>query len=156
MASVALRFFDQYRAAGRVKLFEASGGYADGEQRRDFVSVEDVIRVNLHFLERPQRSGIFNVGTGRAQSYNDMAEAVINTCRKAAGRAPLARAQLLTEGAIQYIPFPEGLKARYQSFTEADLTALRGCGYATPFLTVAEGVERYVASLLRREAGAAE
>jgi ADP-L-glycero-D-manno-heptose 6-epimerase len=156
MASVALRFFDQYRAEGRVKLFEGSGGYADGEQRRDFVSVEDVVRVNLHVLGRPELSGIFNVGTGRAQSYNEMAETVVNACRKAAGQMPLSRAELLTQGAIQYIPFPDGLKARYQSFTEADLTALRGVGYDKPFLTVAEGVERYVAALLRREAGAAE
>jgi ADP-L-glycero-D-manno-heptose 6-epimerase len=156
MASVALRFFDQYRAAGRVKLFEGSGGYANGEQRRDFVSIEDVIRVNLHFLGRPQLSGIFNVGTGRAQSYNEMAEAVINACRKAVGQVPLPRAELLTQGAIQYIAFPDGLKARYQSFTEADLTALRGIGYDKPFLPVAEGVERYVAELLRRDAGAPE
>jgi ADP-L-glycero-D-manno-heptose 6-epimerase len=155
MASVALRFFDQYRTVGTVRLFEGSGGYANGEQRRDFVSVEDVVRVNLHFLGRPQLSGIFNVGTGRAQSYNEMAEAVVNACRKAAGQLPLSRTELLTQGAIQYVPFPDGLKARYQSFTEADLTALRGAGYEQPFLTVAEGVERYVAALLRQEAGAA-
>jgi ADP-L-glycero-D-manno-heptose 6-epimerase len=156
MASVALRFFDQYRAEGRVKLFEGSGGYVDGEQRRDFVSVDDVVRVNLHFLERPERSGIFNVGTGRAQSYNEMAEAVVNACRRARGQSALSRAELLTQGAIQYVPFPEGLKARYQSFTEADLTALREAGYTAPFLTVAEGVERYVAWLLRHEAGGAQ
>src|SRR5512134_3857866 len=148
MASVAWHFFNQYRAEGRVKLFEGSGGYANGEQRRDFVSVEDVVDVNLHFLERPQLSGIFNVGTGRAQSFNDVAEAVINTCRKATGQPALSRAELLTQGAIQYVAFPEALKGRYQSFTEADLSALRGTGYAAPFLTVAEGVERYVAALL--------
>ncbi|HSD40271.1 MAG TPA: ADP-glyceromanno-heptose 6-epimerase [Burkholderiales bacterium] len=151
MASVAWHFFNQYRAEGRVKLFEGSGGYANGEQRRDFVSVEDVVDVNLHFLERPQLSGIFNVGTGRAQSFNDVAEAVINTCRKATGQPALSRAELLTQGAIQYVAFPEALKGRYQSFTEADLSALRGTGYAAPFLTVAEGVERYVAALLPRE-----
>jgi ADP-L-glycero-D-manno-heptose 6-epimerase len=155
MASVAWHFFNQYRAEGRVKLFEGSGGYANGEQRRDFVSVEDVVKVNLHFLERPQLSGIFNVGTGRAQSFNDVAEAVINTCRKAAGQPALSRAELLTQGAIQYVAFPDALKGKYQSFTEADLTALRGTGYAAPFLTVAEGVERYVAALLPRESAAA-
>jgi ADP-L-glycero-D-manno-heptose 6-epimerase len=156
MASVALRFFDQYRAEGRVKLFEGSGGYANGEQRRDFVSVEDVVAVNLFFLERPELAGIFNVGTGRAQSYNEMAEAVINACRKAQGQPALSRAELLAQGAIRYIPFPDGLKARYQSFTQADLAALREAGYAAPFMTVAEGVERYVAWLLRDEAGAAQ
>lgn len=151
MASVALRFFDQYRAEGRVKLFEGSGGYANGEQRRDFVSVEDVVAVNLHFLERPERSGIFNVGTGRAQSYNEMAEAVINACRRAQGKPAASRAELLAQGAIRYVPFPDGLKARYQSFTQADLSALREAGYAAPFMSVAEGVERYVAWLLRHE-----
>jgi ADP-L-glycero-D-manno-heptose 6-epimerase len=156
MASVAWHFFNQYRAEGRVKLFTGSGGYADGEQRRDFVSVEDVIRVNLHFLSRPQQSGIFNVGTGRAQSFNDVAESVINTCRRAGGKPALSRAELLTQGAIEYVPFPAALKGKYQSFTEADLTALRGIGYDEPFLAVADGVERYVAELLRREAGASE
>jgi ADP-L-glycero-D-manno-heptose 6-epimerase len=151
MASVAWHFFNQYRAEGRVKLFEGSGGYANGEQRRDFVSVEDVVNVNLHFLERAQLSGIFNVGTGQAQSFNDVAEAVINACRKAAGQSALSRAELLTQGAIQYVAFPDALKGKYQSFTEADLTALRGTGYAAPFLTVAEGVQRYVAALLPRE-----
>jgi ADP-L-glycero-D-manno-heptose 6-epimerase len=151
MASVAWHFFNQYLAEGRVKLFEGSGGYANGEQRRDFVSVEDVVNVNLHFLEHPQLSGIFNVGTGRAQSFNDVAEAVINTCRKAAGQPALSRAELLTDGAIQYIAFPEALRGKYQNFTEADLGALRSAGYAAPFLTVAEGVERYVAALLPRQ-----
>ena len=97
MASVAWHFFNQYRAEGKVRLFEGSGGYADGEQRRDFVSVEDVVRVNLHFLERPERSGIFNVGTGRAQTFNDVAESVINAVPPGRGRAG-ARARR-TQGA---------------------------------------------------------
>jgi ADP-L-glycero-D-manno-heptose 6-epimerase len=134
-----------------VRLFEGSGGYTDGEQRRDFVSVEDVVRVNLHFLERPERSGIFNVGTGRAQTFNDVAESVVNACRRAAGQPGLSRAELKAQGALQYIAFPDALKGKYQSFTEADLAALRGAGYDQPFLTVAEGVERYVAELLTRE-----
>jgi ADP-L-glycero-D-manno-heptose 6-epimerase len=156
MASVAWHFFNQYLDEGRVKLFEGSGGYANGEQRRDFVSVEDVVKVNLHFLERPRLSGIFNVGTGRAQSFNDVAEAVINSCRKAAGQSALSRAELLAQGAIQYVAFPDALKGKYQSFTEADLSALQGAGYTAPFLTVAEGVERYVAALIRRGSAAAE
>jgi ADP-L-glycero-D-manno-heptose 6-epimerase len=151
MASVAWHFFSQYRGEGKVRLFEGSGGYADGEQRRDFVSVEDVVRVNLHVLERPERSGVFNVGTGRAQTFNDVAESVVNACRRAAGQPALSRAELKAQGALQYIPFPEALKGKYQSFTEADLGALRGAGYDHPFLTVAEGVERYVAELLKHE-----
>ncbi len=150
MASVAWHFFNQYRAEGKVRLFEGSGGYADGEQRRDFVSVADVVGVNLHFLERPDRSGIFNVGTGRAQTFNDVAESAVNACRRAAGQAALSRAELKSQGTLQYIPFPDALKGRYQSFTEADLGALRAAGYEAPFLTVAEGVERYVAALLEK------
>jgi len=152
MASVAWHFFNQYRAAGRVRLFRGSGGYADGEQRRDFVSVEDVIKVALHFLERPHLSGIFNVGTGRAQSFNDMAESVINACRRATGQPALGPTELRAQGAIEYIDFPAALQGKYQSFTEADLAALRYVGYDDPFLPVADGVERYVAGLVRREA----
>ncbi len=151
MASVAWHFFNQYRADGRVKLFAGTGGYADGEQRRDFVSVEDVVRVNLHFLERPHLSGIFNVGTGRAQSFNEMAESVINACRRLNGEPPLARTELLARGTLEYIAFPAALAGKYQSFTQADLTALRESGYDHPFLSVQEGVERYVAELVRRE-----
>lgn len=151
MASVAWHLFNQYRAEGKVKLFVGSGGYADGEQRRDFISVEDVVKVNIHFLERPRRSGIYNVGTGRAQSFNDVAETVINACRSAAGQPALARAELKAQGAIEYIAFPAALQGKYQSFTEADVTALRAAGYDAAFLAVAEGIGRYAGGLLRRE-----
>ena len=154
MASVAWHFYNQYRADGRVRLFRGSDGYADGEQRRDFVSVEDVVKVNFHFLERPELSGIFNVGTGRAQSFNEVAETVINSCRRASGQPALPLAELKLQGAIEYIPFPEALQGRYQSFTQADLAALRGAGYDAPFLTVAEGVGRYVSELARAAAAA--
>ena len=153
MASVAWHFYNQYRADGRVRLFGGSDGYADGEQRRDFVSIEDVVKVNFRFLERPELSGIFNVGTGRAQSFNEMAESVINSCRRAAGQPAVPLAELKLQGAIEYIALPAALQGRYQSFTQADLTALRGAGYDAPFLTVAEGVGRYVSALAR--AGAA-
>jgi ADP-L-glycero-D-manno-heptose 6-epimerase len=149
MASVAWHCYNQYRTDGKVRLFQGSGGYADGEQRRDFVSVEDVVGVNLHFLAHPERSGIFNVGTGRAQSFNEVAESVINSVRRAAGQPALPAAELARQGAIEYIPFPGELRGKYQSFTQADLAALRGAGYAAPFLAVAEGVERYVAELAR-------
>jgi ADP-L-glycero-D-manno-heptose 6-epimerase len=94
---------------------------------------------------------VFNVGTGRAQSFNEVAEAVINACRAAAGQPALTCSELQAQGAIEYVPFPDALNGKYQSFTEADIAALRATGYDTPFLTVAEGVGRYVAELLRRD-----
>jgi ADP-L-glycero-D-manno-heptose 6-epimerase len=151
MASVAWHFFNQYRADGVVQLFEGSGGYGHGEQRRDFVSVEDVAKVNLWFLDHPDVSGIFNLGTGRAQSFNDVAVATVNTCRQAAGEAPMSLEQLHAAGVVRYIPFPDALRGKYQSYTEADLGALRAAGYRDSFLTVEEGTARYVATLL--EAG---
>jgi ADP-L-glycero-D-manno-heptose 6-epimerase len=144
MASVAFHFFNQFRSEGRVRLFEGSGGYGPGEQRRDFVSVDDVVRVNLHFLDHPEISGIFNVGSGRAQSFNDVACATVNAIRGSRGEKPLSLADLKTTGVIEYIPFPPQLVGKYQSFTEADISALRAAGYREPFLTVEEGVPGYV------------
>ena len=154
MASVAFHFFNQYREAGSVRLFEGSGGYGNGEQRRDFVSVEDAVRVNLHFLDHPEQSGIYNCGTGAAQSFNDVAVAVVNACRRARGEAAMTLAGMQREGVIRYIAFPGELRGKYQSYTQADLSALREAGYREPFLTVEEGVERYCAALLRRTGAA--
>jgi ADP-L-glycero-D-manno-heptose 6-epimerase len=154
MASVAFHFFNQYVKEGRVRLFEGSGGYGPGEQIRDFVSVEDAVKVNLFFLDHPEISGIFNVGTGRAQSFNDVACATVNAVRRARGEAPLALAQLRESGVVEYIPFPPQLVGKYQSYTEADVSALRAAGYASPFLTVEEGVGRYVQSRLAKGEGA--
>jgi ADP-L-glycero-D-manno-heptose 6-epimerase len=148
MASVALHFFDEYRRDGRVKLFEGSGGYGNGEQRRDFVSVEDVVKVNLEFLDHPDRSGIFNVGSGHATTYNEMAAAVVNAIETAAGRVARTVPELVAAGAIEYVPFPPALVGKYQSFTQADLSRLRAAGYAAPMLTVEEGVGRYVHRLM--------
>jgi ADP-L-glycero-D-manno-heptose 6-epimerase len=144
MASVAFHFYNQYLAEGRVKLFEGSAGYGPGEQIRDFVSVEDVVRVNLFFLDHPAVSGIFNVGTGRAESFNEVARATINAIRRSRGEKPLSLAELRSAGAIEYVPFPAQLVGKYQSFTQADVSALRGAGYTLPFLGVEEGVGRYV------------
>ena len=149
MASVAFHFFNQYQAEGKVKLFEGCDGYDSGCQRRDFVSVEDVVKVNMHFLEHPERSGIFNLGTGSSQSFNDVAVAVVNSCRQARGEAALGLAELQAHGIIQYIDFPQALKGKYQSFTQADISALREAGYAQPFLTVEQGVARYVEQMLK-------
>jgi ADP-L-glycero-D-manno-heptose 6-epimerase len=148
MASVVWHFFNQYRGSGKVQLFEGSGGYSAGEQRRDFVSVEDVVAVNLDFLNHPDRSGIFNLGTGTAATFNAIATATINACRKAEGAEPMAFDALHRARAIEYIAFPQGLAARYQSLTQADVSRLRSVGYAAPFLGVDEGVARCVRTLL--------
>jgi ADP-L-glycero-D-manno-heptose 6-epimerase len=150
MSSVAYHFFNQYRANGHVKLFEGSGGYGDGEQRRDFVSVEDIVKINLFFLDNSEVGGIYNAGTGAAQSFNDVAVATINACRAAAGDAALSLREMQLQGIIRYIPFPDDLKGRYQSFTQADTGGLKAAGYAQSFLTVEQGVQRYCAQLLER------
>ena len=147
MASVAFHFFNQYRSAGKVRLFEGSGGYGNGEQRRDFVSVEDVVKVNGYFLDNPLKTGIYNCGTGAAQSFNEVAVAAINACRKARGVGLLALGAMQAQGLIEYIPFPQDLTGKYQSYTQADLAGLRAAGYTEKFLTVEQGVSRYCAIL---------
>jgi ADP-L-glycero-D-manno-heptose 6-epimerase len=144
MASVAFHNFNQFRAEGRVKLFGEYNGYAAGEQTRDFVSVEDVAKVNLFFLDHPEKSGIFNLGTGRAQPFNDIASTVVNSLRAIEGEASLSLAELVQRGLIEYIPFPDALRGKYQCFTQADQSKLRAAGYDAPFLNVQEGVDRYV------------
>ena len=150
MASVAFHFFNQYKKDGRVKLFEGAEGYADGEQRRDFISIDDVVNVNLFFYDHPERSGIYNVGAGACQSFNDVASATINTCRNEEGQPPLSLQQLRDQGLIEYIEFPEALRGKYQSFTQADNSALRKAGYNASFLTVEQGMERYVRELWKK------
>jgi ADP-L-glycero-D-manno-heptose 6-epimerase len=129
MASVALHLNNQLQADGVVKLFTGTDGYSDGEQRRDFIYVGDVVAVNLWFLENPEVSGIFNCGTGRSEPFNNVAKAVLDWHGK---------------GKLEYIPFPEKLKGHYQSFTQADLTNLREAGYDGEFKTVAEGTKEYL------------
>ncbi|MCE4063038.1 ADP-glyceromanno-heptose 6-epimerase [Pandoraea sputorum] len=149
MASVAFHNFNEFRANGRVKLFGEYNGYAAGTQSRDFVSVEDVVKVNLHFFDHPERSGIFNLGTGRAQPFNDIAVAVINTLRAENGEAALSLDDMVKQGLVEYIPFPDALRGKYQCFTQANIDHLRQAGgYQQPFYTVGEGVSRYVRWLL--------
>ncbi len=148
MASVAFHCFNQYRETGKVKLFEGSGNYSAGEQRRDFISVEDAVKVNLYFLDNPKKSGIFNCGTGASQTFNDVAVATVNALRAEAGENPLSLADLGKQGIIEYVPFHAGLKSKYQSFTEADLADLRSAGYDAPFFNVQTGVARYVEWLI--------
>ena len=132
MASVAWHARKQLHDAGAIALFEGSEGYGDGEQRRDFIHVDDVVAVNLWFWAHADRRGIFNVGTGRAQTFNELVQPII----RHAGH-----------GEIRYIPFPDHLRGRYQSFTEADIGALRAAGYDQSFLDVATGVSRYMTAL---------
>jgi ADP-L-glycero-D-manno-heptose 6-epimerase len=143
MASVAYHAYQQLLGGGKVKLFVGSGGYGNGEQRRDFVYVDDVVDVNLWFLERRDVSGVFNCGTGRAQSFNDLATATINAVQG----TRFSLNELIQKNLIEYIPFPAGLLDKYQSFTQADLTRLRAAGYTREFKTVEQGVAAYVAEL---------
>ena len=144
MASVAFHHVNQYRAHGFVKLFDAWDGWGAGMQSRDFVAVEDVVAVNLHFLDNPQSSGVFNCGTGRAQPFNDIAQTVVNRLRQKAGRPVLPLAELVANGEIRYVEFPEALKGKYQSFTQADLRQLRAAGCGHQFASVQQGVAAYV------------
>ncbi len=144
MASVAFHHYNQFRSAYKVKLFEGCDGYANGAQKRDFVYVGDVSKVNLFFLDHPEKSGIFNLGTGRAQSFNELAVANVNSCRALAGEPNQSLEELLQQGFIEYIPFPDALRGKYQSFTQADLAKLRQAGYDAPFASVEEGVAHYV------------
>lgn len=144
MASVAFHNMNQFKKDGHVKLFGGWDGYGDGGQMRDFISVDDVVSVNLHFLDNPGSSGIFNCGTGRAQPFNDVACAVINTLRESHQQKALTHSELVSEGYLRYVTFPDDLKGRYQSYTQADLTALRQAGYNKPFKDVQTGVADYV------------
>jgi ADP-L-glycero-D-manno-heptose 6-epimerase len=129
MASVAFKLHNQILAGENLKLFGEYDGYGPGMQTRDFVYVEDVVKVNLWFLQNPDKSGIFNLGPAAAEPFKHIAEAVIDFHGK---------------GKIEFIPFPEHLKGAYQSYTQADNTALREVGYDEKFHTVAEGVNKYL------------
>jgi len=128
MASVAFHLHQQILKGENPKLFGAYDGYEEGGQSRDFIFVEDVAQVNLWAWQQGV-SGIYNLGTGRAQPSRDIAEAVIAYHGK---------------GEITYIDFPEHLKGRYQSFTQADMSDLRAAGYDKPFSDVATGTNAYL------------
>lgn len=129
MSSVAFHLQRQLKEGDVVRLFEGHDGYGNGEQRRDFIYVGDAVAVNLWLLDNPGKSGIFNVGTGHSQTFNDVANAVVRWHQR---------------GRVEYIPFPDHLKGRYQSFTEADISGLRAAGYRAPFKNVEEGVFAYM------------
>ena len=136
MASVAYHLSQQLDAGENPRLFEGCDGYGNGEQSRDFIYIGDVVDVNLWFLDNPDKSGIVNLGTGRSQSFKDVATAVIGWYDR---------------GEIEYIPFPDHLRGRYQSFTQADISLLRELGYDKPFRSVEEGVPLYMEWLKQRE-----
>ena len=144
MASVAFHQHGQFQTDGRVRLFGEYGGYGPGEQMRDFVWVGDVVAVNLWFFDHPKASGIFNLGSGRAQSFNDVALAVVQS---QSGQAHMNLAQAQAQGLIEYIPFPDALRGKYQCFTQADLSALRRAGCDHVFADVHTGVTQYMQAL---------
>lgn len=143
MASVAFHQFNQFKTDGAVKLFGGYDGYAAGEQKRDFVYVDDVVAVNLWFLDHPDQSGVFNLGTGHAQPFNDVALAVVQGMTE----QPASLAQIVDNEAIRYLDFPDTLKGKYQSYTQADLGALRSVGCDHVFADVALGVASYLKRL---------
>ncbi len=138
MRSVANHFFGQLQEQDYVRLFESHrAGIAHGEQKRDFVYVGDCVEVMLWLMQRGSASGLFNVGTGRAESFNEVAKSVF----AALNRAPK----------IEYIPTPEAIRERYQYFTQASMDRLRAAGYDRPFLSVRDGVHRYLHDHLLQE-----
>jgi ADP-L-glycero-D-manno-heptose 6-epimerase len=149
MASVAFHQFNQFRAEGKVKLFEGTHGYANGAQCRDFIHVDDAVRVNLFFWQRAA-SGIYNVGTGRAQEFNDVALTVVNTLRAKRNEPALSLAQAARSGAIEYVSFPDALRGKYQAFTQADTSRLRAAGFDGPMMTVEQGTAAYMRWLLEQ------
>ncbi len=132
MASVIFHFNNQIKETGELNLFEGSDGYADGEQLRDFVFIDDVVNINLWMMEHPIASGVFNVGTGKANSFNDVANNVVEWHGK---------------GRVKYIEFPDKLRGSYQSFTEANLTDLRSVGCDYEFTSLNYGVNAYLNAL---------
>ena len=129
MASMVYQLYRQLKTSGRARLFEGTDGYADGAQRRDFVFVNDIVRVNLALADGPARNGVFNVGTGQARSFNDVATVLIARLRK---------------GSIDYVPVPENVVDKYQSFTLADLSGLRHVGYAENFSSLEDGIAQSI------------
>lgn len=137
MASVAFHLHHQLKNNGKIKLFSGIDGYDNGEQRRDFVYVDDVVDLNLWLMNNPNKSGIFNCGTGRSQTFNDIAHAVLRYHKE----------QHQREGSLEYIPFPDHLKGAYQSFTQADMSLIKEQKYNRTFKTVEEGVHAYLSWL---------
>lgn len=132
MMSVLHQLLRQLKEKGVCRLFRGTAGYGDGEQVRDFVFVGDIVDIGLHFAQAPLTRGIFNAGTGKARSFNAIARTLIAH---------------LGQGRIEYIPFPDELTGKYQSFTQADLEGLRAAGYTRAFTELEEGIRLTLAEL---------
>lgn len=138
MASVIFHTFNQIKKHGKSKLFKSyKKEYADGEQKRDFVYVKDCVSVVMFFVNNPQLNGIFNVGTGKARTFYDLAKAVFSA--------------LSLEPNIEFIDMPDGLKEKYQYYTQADIKKLRSAGYDKAFYSLEDGVKDYVQNYLNKE-----
>lgn len=150
MASVAFHQFNQFRQDGQVKLFGAYGGYEAGEQVRDFIHVDDVVAINLWFWDHPEFSGLFNLGTGRAEPFNAVALSVIRSLTGASNTQPTSVKDAVSQGHLSYVPFPEALVGKYQCYTQADMQWMQRLGCTHPFSDVASGVSRYMQWLSSR------
>lgn len=138
MRSFVIKAFEQINENGRVRLFKSHrSDYTDGGQLRDFIYVKDAVDMTLFFLEHPETAGIFNVGTGKARNWNDLAGATF----RAMGKTP----------AIEYIPMPDILRDKYQYFTQADMTKLRNAGYDNPTTSLEDAIADYVQNYLIKD-----
>ena len=133
MSSVIYHFFNQRKSHSEIKLFKGSHGYEDGEQRRDFIHVDDTVKVKNWFKQNPAVSGIYNVGTGTSRTFNDIAVCVLDYYKNEDPNAVMS-----------YIDFPEGLEDQYQAFTEADMSLLKSKGYNESFTSLEKGVKLYL------------
>jgi ADP-L-glycero-D-manno-heptose 6-epimerase len=135
MRSVVNKSFAQVTETGVIRLFKSyRPDYRDGEQRRDFLYVKDAVRMTLHLAENPQAAGIFNIGSGKAHTWNELARALFS----ALGREPR----------IEYVEMPETIRDKYQYFTEAKIDKLRSFGYAQPITPLGDSVRDYVQNYL--------
>lgn len=148
MASVAYHQHFQFKETGVVKLFGPYGGYESGEQRRDFIWIKDLVAVKMWFFDHPEKSGIFNLGSGRAQPFNDVALSVVNAHLRHQSQPPLTLKGAVDQGLIEYIEFPSSLVGKYQCFTQADLHLLRQSGCEHHFTNVQDGVSQYIDHLM--------
>ena len=137
MASLIYQKYHELQKTGKITLFEGTGGFGNGEQVRDFIYVNDVVNVIFYFWEHPELSGIYNCGTGTGHTFNDFVHGIIEYCGK---------------GTIEYVPFPEILKGKYQSYTQADTTKLMAAGYDRGFTLLHEAVKEYC-SILEKSDG---
>ena len=138
MASVIFHAFNQIKKTGKVKLFRShKPEFKDGEQLRDFIYVKDVAAICCWLMENPFSSGLYNVGTGLARTFNDQVKAIF--------------ASLNRPPQIEYIDTPEDIRDKYQYFTQAEMSKLRQAGYAAPFYTLEDGVGEYVKDFLSKK-----